>query len=334
ATVALQHFHIDAVAGRNRLAEIIKDGQLRIRFHAAHRQLDDFLGFQVDEIITIDGYHNAEKLDIARNHLLPRQLASLGIESDEVRISDEALEAVVADWTREAGVRGLDRRLERLLRKAVTDIELGRRDAPVGIDTDDLVDLLGHPIDRDDVTSRELRPGVAVGLAVTGAGGDVLLVESNVADGKPGLTLTGQLGDVMQESAQIALSYLRANAAQLGIEADFERNFHVHFPAGAVPKDGPSAGIAMTTALAGLLSDRPMRPQVAMTGEISLQGRVLPIGGVKQKVLAAHRGGMTDVILPARNGRDLDELPDEVREAVTIHLVDDIADVLTLALAA
>jgi ATP-dependent Lon protease len=286
------------------------------------------------EIITIDGYHNAEKLEIARTHLLPRQQSSLGVDIGEVSISDDALEAVVADWTREAGVRGLDRRLERLLRKAVTDIELDRRQAPVTIGTDDLVDLLGHPIDRDDVTARELRPGVAVGLAVTGAGGDVLLVETNVADSKPGLTLTGQLGEVMQESARIALSYLRANAAQLGIESDFDRHFHVHFPAGAVPKDGPSAGIAMTTALAGLLSDRPMRPQMAMTGEISLQGRVLPIGGVKQKVLAAHRGGMTDVILPARNGRDLDELPDEVREAVTIHLVEDIADVLDLALAA
>ncbi len=286
------------------------------------------------EIITIDGYHNAEKLEIARTHLLPRQETALGIEPGEVSISDEALEAVVADWTREAGVRGLDRRLERLLRKAVTDIELERRQVPLTIDTDHLVDLLGQPIDRDDLTDRELRPGVAVGLAVTGAGGDVLLVETNAADSKPGLTLTGQLGDVMQESARIALSYLRANAAELGFDADFDRHFHVHFPAGAVPKDGPSAGIAMTTALAGLLSDRPMRPRTAMTGEISLQGRVLPIGGVKQKVLAAHRGGMTDVILPARNGRDLDELPDEVREAVTIHLVDDVAEVLELALAA
>ncbi len=307
-----------------------------IVFLATANTLETIPGPLLDrlEIITIDGYHNAEKLEIARTHLLPRQQSSLGIGTDEVTISDAALEAVVADWTREAGVRGLDRRLERLLRKAVTDIELERREAPLTIDTDDLADLLGHPIDRDDVTARELRPGVAVGLAVTGAGGEVLLVETNVADSKPGLTLTGQLGDVMQESARIALSYLRANAAELGIDADFDRHFHVHFPAGAVPKDGPSAGTAMTTALAGLLSNRPMRPHVAMTGEISLQGRVLPIGGVKQKVLAAHRGGMTDVILPARNGRDLDELPDEVREAVTIHLVDDIAEVLDLALAA
>ncbi len=286
------------------------------------------------EIITIDGYHSAEKLEIARRHLLPRQRESLGIDPDEIELSDEALEAVVNDWTREAGVRGLERRIERILRKTITDIELDRRETPVAVGTADLADLLGPPIDRDDITDRELRPGVAVGLAVTGAGGDVLLVETNAAEGKPALTLTGQLGDVMQESAQIALSYLRANAAGLGIEADFDRHFHVHFPAGAVPKDGPSAGIAMTTALAGLLSDRPVKPGVAMTGEVSLQGRVLPIGGVKQKMLAAHRGGMTDVILPARNERDLDDLPEEVRGAIKVHLVDDVAEVLDIALAA
>jgi ATP-dependent Lon protease len=208
--------------------------------------------------------------------------------------------------------------------------------SPVVVDEPDLRDLLGRQrFHAEDLADRVSVPGVATGLAVTGAGGDVLFVEATAMDGEPSLQVTGQLGDVMKESAEIALSWVRSHRGDVHVEAEeLARRFHVHFPAGAVPKDGPSAGITMTTAIVSLLTGRPVRPEVAMTGEVTLSGRVLPIGGVKQKVLAAHRAGLTEVILPARNGPDLDDLPDEVRDAMTIHLVDDVAQVLELALAA
>ena len=249
-------------------------------------------------------------------------------------MTDGALAELAAGYTREAGVRSLERELGKLLRKAATKVAGGAA-VPIEIDEPDVSEFLGRRRFHDEIAERVLIPGVATGLAVTGVGGDVLFVEATAMDGDPGLTVTGQLGDVMKESAQIALSYVRSRRGALGIDADQldNRRFHVHFPAGAVPKDGPSAGVTMTTALVSLLTGRAVRPDVGMTGEITLQGRVLPIGGVKQKVLAAHRAGLTEVILPKRNEADLDDVPDVVRAAMTFHLASDVSDVLAVALA-
>ena len=287
------------------------------------------------EIIRVDGYTEDEKVTIARDHLLQRQVRGNGLHAEEVEVSDAALRAIVAGYTREAGVRELERQLGKSLRKVAVRIAGGAA-TPVSVDESDLPDLLGRQrFHAEDLADRVSVPGVATGLAVTGAGGDVLFVEATSMEGEPSLQVTGQLGDVMKESAQIALSWVRSHRGEVDVDADdLSRRFHVHFPAGAVPKDGPSAGITMTTALVSLLTGRPVRPEVGMTGEVTLSGRVLPIGGVKQKVLAAHRAGLTEVILPARNGPDLDDLPDEVREAMTVHLVSDVAEVLDLALAA
>ena len=243
-------------------------------------------------------------------------------------------QTIVDGYTREAGVRGLDRQLGKLVRKVVTRVTTEPDQVPVTVGEDDLRDLLGKPtVFRDEASDRTEVPGVATGLAVTGAGGDVLFIEATSMEGEPGLTLTGQLGDVMKESAQIAVSYVTANTDSLGIDpSDLKGRIHLHVPAGAIPKDGPSAGITMTTALASLFTGRKVKDTIGMTGEVTLQGRVLPIGGVKQKVLAAHRAGLTEVILPARNGNDLDDVPEQVLEDMTFHLLDDVADVLTLAL--
>ena len=304
-------------------------------FLATANVLDTIPGPLLDrlEIITLDGYTEDEKVTIARDHLLPRQRTAHALGDDEVTVTDAALRAIVSGHTREAGVRELERRLGRVLRKVTVRVA-GGEDGPVVVDEGDLVELLGRPRFTDEeIADRTSVPGVATGLAVTGAGGDVLFVEATAMDGETGLQVTGQLGDVMKESAQIALSWVRSHRDHVDLDADaLARRFHVHFPAGAVPKDGPSAGIAMTTALASLLTGRPVRGEVAMTGEVTLTGRVLPIGGVKQKVLAAHRAGITEVILPARNGPDVDDVPEAVREAMTIHLVDDVAQVLDLAL--
>jgi ATP-dependent Lon protease len=290
------------------------------------------------EVVNLDGYTEAEKLGIARNHLLARQVERNGLRPDEVEVTDEALERVIEDHTREAGVRNLERVLGKVLRKAATKIAAGELTPPVVIDPALVRQFLGRPKFHFDAGERTRVPGVATGLAVTGVGGDVLFVEATVMDGGShggGLTLTGQLGDVMKESAQIALSYVRSHAAELGIETAFDtRTFHLHVPAGAVPKDGPSAGVTMTTALVSLLTGRPVRDVVGMTGEVTLQGRVLPIGGVKQKVLAAHRAGLKEVILPARNEGDLDDLPESVKEQMTFHLASDVGEVLRLALEA
>jgi ATP-dependent Lon protease len=286
------------------------------------------------EVVRLDGYTEDEKLAIARDHLLGRQLDQAGLRRDEVVVTSEALRAIVGDYTREAGVRNLERELGKLLRKAATRIAGGTA-TPLVVDTGDVRGYLGRQKYFFEAAERTSVPGVATGLAVTGTGGDVLFVEASVMDGEPGLTLTGQLGDVMKESASIALSYVRAHAAELGID-DAQiagRRYHVHVPAGAVPKDGPSAGVTMTTALASLLSGRPVRSEVGMTGEVTLQGRVLPIGGVKQKVLAAHRAGLKEVILPERNGADLEDVPESVREQITFHLATEIGDVLAHALA-
>jgi ATP-dependent Lon protease len=250
-----------------------------------------------------------------------------------VEVTDEALRTIVGDYTREAGVRSLERELGRLLRKVATKLAAGEASAPVRVDAGDVRAWLGRPRFFFEVADRTSVPGVVTGLAVTGAGGDVLFVEATVADGPEGLTLTGQLGDVMKESAEIALSYVRSHAARLGIDptAFKGKRFHVHVPAGAVPKDGPSAGITITTALVSLLRAVPVRSAVGMTGEVTLQGRVLPIGGVRQKVLAAHRAGLTEVVLPMRNGPDLEDVPEEVRSAMRFHLAADIGEVLAPA---
>jgi ATP-dependent Lon protease len=286
------------------------------------------------EVVRFDGYTTEEKVAIARGYLWPRQRERNGLREDEVEATDEILRTVVTEYTREAGVRNLERELGTLLRKTATRIASGKIEPPVSLDTDDVRDALGRQRFFQESAERTAVPGVATGLSVTGAGGDVLFIEATSMKGKDGLVLTGQLGDVMKESARIALSYVRGHADALGVDEDaFEgQEFHVHVPAGAIPKDGPSAGITMTTALASLLSGRPVRHTVGMTGEITLQGRVLPIGGLKQKVLAAHAAGLTDVILPERNRADLDDVPEEVREEMTFHPVMTIGEVLDLAL--
>ncbi|MEV6735531.1 endopeptidase La [Streptomyces sp. NPDC051104] len=295
------------------------------------------------DIVRLDGYTEDEKVVIARDHLLPRQLERAGLDKDEVAIDDAALRRLAGEYTREAGVRTLERSIARLLRKVTAQHELGERQLPYTVRDEDLRGLLGRPHHvpesaQDPAERRTAVPGVATGLAVTGAGGDVLFVEASLADpetGAAGLTLTGQLGDVMKESAQIALSFLRSHGAELELPVGDlkDRGVHIHFPAGAVPKDGPSAGITMTTALASLLSGRLVRTDVAMTGEVSLTGRVLPIGGVKQKLLAAHRAGVTTVIIPKRNEPDLDDVPAEVLDKLDVHAVTDVRQVLELALA-
>jgi ATP-dependent Lon protease len=288
------------------------------------------------ELIRLDGYTEEEKLEIARQHLVPRQLERNGLDGDEASISEGAIARVIADYTREAGVRGLERELGKVFRKVATRIDSKQLTPPVAIDEALVREALGKPrFQFEEIVERTAVPGVATGLAVTGTGGDVLFIEATSMPGEPngGLTLTGQLGDVMKESAQIALSYVQSHAHELGLEAGFgDKRVHIHVPAGAVPKDGPSAGVTMTTALVSLLSGRPVRSTVGMTGEVTLQGRVLPIGGVKQKVLAAKRAGLKEVILPMRNEPDLDDLPAAVREEIRIHLVSDVNQVLALAL--
>jgi ATP-dependent Lon protease len=285
------------------------------------------------EVVQLDGYTEEEKVTIARDHLLARQLAQNGLDAEEATVDNEALRAIVTGYTREAGVRGLERALGTLLRKVATKLSIGELDPPVRIGAGDVRTYLGRDRFTPDPADLHDVPGVATGLAVTGVGGDVLAVEVTAMDGESGLTLTGQLGDVMKESATIALSYVRSHAAELGIDpASFEgRRFHVHVPAGAVPKDGPSAGVTMATAFVSYLTGRPVAPGVGMTGEITLQGKVLPIGGVKQKSLAAHRAGLTDVVLPVRNGPDLDDVPGSVQAEVRFHLATTLADVLAVA---
>ncbi|WP_414690395.1 endopeptidase La [Nocardioides sp.] len=284
------------------------------------------------ELVTLDGYTEDDKVAIARDFLLPRQLERAALTADEVSVTDAALRELAANYTREAGVRQMERLIAKALRKAATKLAVGETDH-VDVDEPDLKELLGRPRFTPETAERTSVPGVATGLAVTGLGGDVLYIETSAHEGKAGLTLTGQLGDVMKESAQIALSFVQAHAVELGVDpAFFDRAIHVHFPAGAVPKDGPSAGVTLVTALTSLASGRPVRSEVGMTGEVTLSGRVLPIGGVKQKLLAAQRAGLTEVFLPQRNEPDLDDVPAEVREALTVHIVGDVLDVVRGAL--
>jgi ATP-dependent Lon protease len=286
------------------------------------------------EVIRLDGYTQDEKAEIAQTHLLPRVVKRSGLTAEEIDISPDAIRGVVDDYTREAGVRNLERMLGKLVRKVATTVATGDEQGTVKVTPDDLRELLGKPtVHHSERDERTAVAGVATGLAVTGAGGDVLFVEASTVPGEPGLMLTGQLGDVMKESAQIAVSYVRRHAAELGVDpAELDGRIHLHVPAGAIPKDGPSAGITMTTALVSLLTDRKVKADIGMTGEVTLQGRVLPIGGVKQKVLAAHRAGLREIILPERNADDLDDVPEAVREEMTFHTPSDIDTVLELAL--
>jgi ATP-dependent Lon protease len=286
------------------------------------------------EVIRFDGYTTQEKVAIARAHLWPRQVERNGLRADEVTISDDVLHLVIADYTREAGVRQLERELGTLLRKSATRVASTEQTTPIAINEAAVREGLGRAKVFHEAATRTAVPGVATGLAVTGVGGDVLFIEVASMPGKGGLVLTGQLGDVMKESARIALTYVQSHAAHLGIDehALDGRELHVHVPAGATPKDGPSAGITMVTAIASLLSQRPVRSTVGMTGEVTLQGRVLPIGGLKQKVLAAHAAGLTEVIVPDRNGPDLDDVPSDVRDRMTFHIVQSVDQVLAIAL--
>jgi ATP-dependent Lon protease len=286
------------------------------------------------EVVRFDGYTTDEKVAIARGYLWPRQVERNGLRTDEVSISDSLLTEIVTEYTREAGVRGLERELGKLLRKTATRIASEKSKAAIEIDIDAVREALGKQRFFQEAAERTAVPGVSTGLSVTGAGGDVLFIETTSMPGKEGFVLTGQLGDVMKESARIALSYVRGHADELGLASDAftDREFHIHVPAGAIPKDGPSAGITMTTALVSLLTGRPVKHTVGMTGEITLQGRVLPIGGLKQKVLAAHAAGLTDVVIPERNRADLDDVPEEVREEMAFHPVLSIEEVLEQAL--
>ena len=286
------------------------------------------------EVIQLDGYTEMEKIAIAKGYLIPRQIEANGLREDELTITDDAVSHIIHDYTREAGVRNLERELGSVARKTAVKIADGV-EAPPTVDVADLKDLLGREKFHDEAAERTAHPGVATGLAVTGVGGDVLFVEASAMDGKAdGMTLTGQLGDVMRESGRIALTWVRSHADSLDIDDTKlrDREIHLHVPAGAVPKDGPSAGVTMTVALASLFSGRAVRPSVGMTGEVTLQGRVLPVGGIKQKVLAAHRAGLTEVIIPERNRGDLDDVPEEVREVLTFHPVLTVEEALEIAL--
>ncbi len=309
----------------------------QVMFLATANVADTIPGPLLDrmEVIRFDGYTSEEKLAIAKGYLWPRQRDRNGLREDEVQISDEVLRTIISEYTREAGVRNLERELGTVLRKTATKIAAGDGRTPVDVDPEAVRDALGRQRFFQESTTSTATPGVATGLAVTGTGGDVLFVEASaMKSGNGGLVLTGQLGEVMKESAQVALSYVRGHADELGIdESAFEnKEFHVHVPAGAIPKDGPSAGVTMVAALASLLSGRPVKHTVGMTGEVTLQGRVLPIGGFKQKALAAHAAGLTDVILPERNRGDVDEIPEEVRNRMSFHPVITVGEVLERAL--
>jgi ATP-dependent Lon protease len=283
--------------------------------------------------LRLAGYSEEEKVEIAKRYLLPRQLKETGVTAEQCQIIDETLQRIISRYTREAGVRQLERAIGRLARKTALQIAEGRSEAVI-IRATDLPDMLGPELFFQEQARRELPAGVATGLAWTEAGGDVLYIEATLLPEGRTLTLTGQLGDVMQESAKAARSYIWSHADELGIDpGQFRRaGVHIHVPAGAIPKDGPSAGITMATALAALYSDCPARSDTAMTGEITLTGLVLPIGGVKEKVLAARRAGIRRVILPKENEKDLRELPDHVRAEMEVVLAERIEDVLAAAI--
>jgi ATP-dependent Lon protease len=288
------------------------------------------------EIIELSGYTPPEKTAIATRHLVPKRVKEAGIPEGVVTITAGALAEIIGRYTREAGVRQLDREISRLLRSVALDVARHAEGTPlaVTIDEADVGRILGKPKFRNDVRERTSLPGVATGLAWTPVGGDILFIETSRMKGKGRLEITGQLGDVMKESARAALTYVKSHAVELGIAADTleDADLHLHVPAGAVPKDGPSAGVTIFTALASLLTSRRVRPDTAMTGECTLRGRVLPVGGIKSKVLAAHRAGITRIVLPKDNERDIDDVPEEVRNELTFILAEDMSQVLEAAL--
>jgi ATP-dependent Lon protease len=286
------------------------------------------------EIIELSGYTETDKVHIAQGYLIPRQIRQNGLRTEEVSFSEDAVRCIVRDYTREAGVRNLERQIGKVARKVAVQIAEGAVEK-VAVDADQVRDYLGAPQYEFEAAERTELPGVSTGLAYTAYGGDVLFIEASSSPGSKGFTVTGQLGDVMKESAQAALSYVRSKYEHLGIDREFfgKHDTHLHVPAGATPKDGPSAGVAMATALASLLTGIPVRADVGMTGEITLRGKVLPVGGVKEKILAAHRAGLETVILPQRNEKDLEDVPDEVRESMTFVFVDMIDEVWQHALA-
>jgi ATP-dependent Lon protease len=285
------------------------------------------------EVIELAGYTEEEKLEIAKRHIIPKQIVENGLSASQIVFTDEGLQHVIRYHTREAGLRNLEREIGTLCRKVARGITEGRTD-PVTIDIARVSDMLGPERYFSEVAERTQGPGVAVGLAWTPMGGDIMFMESTKMAGKKGLILTGRLGDVMKESAQAALSYIRSRARQLGIAPDFfdTTDIHVHAPAGAVPKDGPSAGVTLAASLVSLLTGRPARHDIAMTGEITLRGKVLPVGGIKEKVLGARRAGINKVILPRRNEKDLEDIPEAIRQEMTFLFVDSIDDVLQYAL--
>jgi len=287
------------------------------------------------EIISLAGYTENEKIAIAKGYLIPRQLRENGLRSQEVIFTDASLQKIIRSYTREAGVRNLEREVGAVCRKLVTQIAEGKIENTV-ISEENISELLGRPkfYGLEEIAERTSLPGVATGLAWTPVGGEVLFIEATRMPGNKGFQVTGSIGNVMQESARAALSYVRSRASRLGLKEDFFENtdIHLHVPAGSQPKDGPSAGVAMAVALVSLISGRPVRADVAMTGEITLRGQVLPVGGVKEKVLAAHRFGLKTVFLPARNEADLDDLPEDVRKDVQFVLAEKIEDVLDGAL--
>jgi ATP-dependent Lon protease len=285
------------------------------------------------EILRLSGYTEEEKIHIATGYLVPRQIRENGLHAAEVSFTDDALRAIIRDYTREAGVRSLERQIGAVCRKIATRVAEGKSES-LTVDAGQVAEFLGKPMYFFEAAERCDLPGVATGLSVTAVGGDILFIEATKMPGQKGLTITGQLGDVMKESAQAALSYVRSQAERLDFDKDFYSNndIHIHVPAGAVPKDGPSAGVAIATALTSLLTGHPVRADVGMTGEITLRGQVLPVGGIKEKVLAAHRAGLHTVILPRRNEKDLDDLPEEVRNEMEFVLVDRVDEVLKSAL--
>ncbi|MBI3914745.1 MAG: endopeptidase La [Chloroflexi bacterium] len=287
------------------------------------------------EIIQLSGYTEEEKLQIARGYLVPRQIEENGLKKEEVTFEDDAIRQIARDFTREAGVRNLERQIGSVCRKIATGIAEGKT-APVVVTKEQVSELLGKPRFYAEVAERTTMPGVATGMAWTPVGGDILFIEATKMPGGKGFIVTGQLGDVMKESAQAALSFVRSKSKELGIDDKmFQRNdIHLHIPEGATPKDGPSAGVTMATAIASLLTDRQVKNDIAMTGEITLRGRVLPVGGIKEKVLAAHRAGLKLVILPKRNEKDLDDLPDQVRSELKFVLAEQVTDVFAAALSA
>jgi ATP-dependent Lon protease len=285
------------------------------------------------EVVEFSGYTELEKLEIAKRFLLPRQLEENGLDATQFEVAEPAIQKLISGYTREAGVRQLERELGKLGRKAARRIA-GGEVARVEVEADDILDLLGRPRVHPERAAAADAVGVATGMYYTPMGGDIMFVEASASKGKEGLILTGQLGDVMKESARAALTYARTHHDRLGIPEDrlTDMEIHIHVPAGAVPKDGPSAGITMATVLVSALSGRPVRNDVAMTGELTLTGRVLPIGGVKEKVLGAYRAGIREILLPVDNEADLDDLPAEVRERLTFHTVGELGEVLALAL--